>query len=600
MNSVRPAGGAAEQPARFGVAQALRALGLDQEQQVAERKEFLQFGEDDIARLRRLKPLFDKHSEAVVDKLYDQWLDFKETKRILGGGDPELLRRLKKTQTAYFLGLVGGEYGDSYIKERLRIGIAHVKVELRPEWYLGAYNQYVRLIIGAMFDEFKATRPWSRGALFSSPDELLASLQSALKIVSFDMALAIDAYVAGLMAQVEELRQKAEEERDILTRRVEEMVEVVLAVAGGDLNREADAGGDDLISQLARALNEMIGSLRGMAGAAEKIAGGDLTVDVRPRSDKDMLGLAFAGMVEQLSGMISEAWEGASAIAAAASEVSASAQSLSHGTSEQAASVEETTARLEEMSVSIGQNATHSQQMMSMALKGSGEAEEGGAAVEKTVEAMRTIAEKISIIEEIAYQTNLLALNAAIEAARAGEHGRGFAVVATEVRKLAERSQSAAREISGLTDSSMQVAERAGRLLAELVPSIRQTVELVQGVTGACGEQADGVTHINRAMNRVDEVTQMSASSAEELASTAEEMAAQAEALYQLTARFRIHEDGDLTRGAFQGQRSGGRRDTMARRAHGDAASRRGEPTGGRGAMDPAGAVDDSGYFGRY
>jgi methyl-accepting chemotaxis protein len=153
---------------------------------------------------------------------------------------------------------------------------------------------------------------------------------------------------------------------------------------------------------------------------------------------------------------------------------------------------------------------------------------------------MKSIAEKISIVEEIAYQTNLLALNAAIEAARAGDHGRGFAVVATEVRKLAERSQVASREIGGLASSSVRVADRSGELLAALVPAIRRTAELVQDVAAASNEQAAGVQQINQSLAQVDQVTQRNASAAEELAATSEEMAAQAEGLQQLVGFFEI------------------------------------------------------------
>src|SRR4030095_10736905 len=227
-------------------------------------------------------------------------------------------------------------------------------------------------------------------------------------------------------------------------------------------------------------------------------------------------------------------------LAAASGQVSATTQSLSRGTSEQAASVQETTSNIEQMNASISQNADNSRQMEQMASKGVKDGEESGQAVRETVTAMKSIAEKVSIIEEIAYQTNLLALNAAIEAARAGEHGRGFAVVATEVRKLAERSQSAAKEISGLAGTSVKVAERSGQQLAELVPSIRKTADLVQEVAAASAEQSAGVAQINRAMAQVDQVTQRNASAAEELASTAEEMASQAEALQPLAARFRL------------------------------------------------------------
>ncbi|HSN13350.1 MAG TPA: methyl-accepting chemotaxis protein, partial [Anaeromyxobacteraceae bacterium] len=197
---------------------------------------------------------------------------------------------------------------------------------------------------------------------------------------------------------------------------------------------------------------------------------------------------------------------------------------------------------LEEMSASIGQNAENSRPTEQVAGSSARNAEESGRAVTETVGAMREIAERTSIIEEIAYQTNLLALNAAIEAARAGDHGKGFAVVAQEVRKLAERAQGAAKEIGERASSSVKVAERSGQLLGELVPSIRKTADLVQEVAAASQEQSSGVGQINKAMAQVDQVTQRNASAAEELSSTAEEMASQAESLQSLMSFFRLDE----------------------------------------------------------
>jgi methyl-accepting chemotaxis protein len=324
-----------------------------------------------------------------------------------------------------------------------------------------------------------------------------------------------------------------------VTRALRRSVAVAERLAEGDTSLKVAAETEDEIGQLLGSMASVIRTTETMADAAAKVAAGDLTVEVRPRSRRDTLGNALAQMVGKLSQVIGEVQAGADALGSASEQVSATSHALSQGTSEQAASVEETTSSLEEMSASIARNAESSRETEQTALRGARDGDESGKAVLETVQAMSTIAEKISIIEEIAYQTNLLALNAAIEAARAGDHGKGFAVVAVEVRKLAERSQKAAQEIGGLAGSSVKVAERSGKLLSALVPAIRRTADLVQEVAAASGEQATGITQINRALTSVDQVTQRAASAAEELASTAEELAGQASGLRKVVGYFR-------------------------------------------------------------
>ena len=285
--------------------------------------------------------------------------------------------------------------------------------------------------------------------------------------------------------------------------------------------------------------------LNAAIGYLDKISQGDYSnrIEVTNNDEIGKVLNALKLMQVKLSETISEVRVSADSLSSAAEEISATAQSLSQGASEQAASVEETSASIEQMSASVNQNSENAKVTDGMAAKAAREATEGGEAVKSTVTAMKQIAAKIGIIDDIAYQTNLLALNAAIEAARAGEHGKGFAVVAAEVRKLAERSQVAAREISEVAGSSVELAERAGKLLDEMVPSINKTSDLVHEITAASDEQSSGIGQINSAMNQLNQVTQQNASASEELAATSEEMSGQAEKLQQLMAIFRL--DGD-------------------------------------------------------
>ncbi|WDU65189.1 methyl-accepting chemotaxis protein [Pseudomonas poae] len=285
--------------------------------------------------------------------------------------------------------------------------------------------------------------------------------------------------------------------------------------------------------------------LNGAVAAANRMAAGDLSQDlpINSRDETGQLLAAMQNMTERLRSILGDVRSSADSLSSASEQVSSTSQSLSQAANEQAASVEQTSASVEEMSASIAQNTESAKITDGIAGKAANDAVQGGGAVSDTVLAMKQIADKISIIDDIAYQTNLLALNAAIEAARAGEHGKGFAVVAAEVRKLAERSQVAAQEIGQVASSSVHLAEQAGRLLNEIVPNIQKTSDLVQEITAASQEQSGAAGQINIAMGQMNQITQQNAAASEELAATAEEMNAQAGQLQELIGFFRFEQD---------------------------------------------------------
>lgn len=355
------------------------------------------------------------------------------------------------------------------------------------------------------------------------------------------------------------------------------------AVAIGDLNQEVKVAANDEIRDLVNIVNRMTGNLRDSAALADKIAEGDLSVDHRPLSDKDVLGQALVRMtgnlrvsatiadkiadgdltvhhqavsdrdtlgnalvrmVERLRGVVSDATAASGNVSAGSQELSSSSEQVSQGATEQAAAAEQASASMEEMAANIKQNADNAAQTEKIARQSAKDAEASGVAVDKAVEAMRTIAAKIGIVQEIARQTDLLALNAAVEAARAGEHGRGFAVVASEVRKLAERSQTAAAEIGEVSCDTVKAATEAGEMLTKLVPDIRRTAELVSEISSACREQDIGASQINQAIQQLDQVTQQNAGASEQISTTSEQLAAQAEELQASIAYFRIDDSG--------------------------------------------------------
>ena len=315
-------------------------------------------------------------------------------------------------------------------------------------------------------------------------------------------------------------------------------------IAIGDLTARVVVESTDEIGALSVAANGMAEALAAKAALAVQIGDGDLRHEVKLSSDKDTLGLALQKMVTNLRDVVSNVRSAAENVSSGSEEMTSTAQTLSTGSSEQAASVEEVSASMEQSTASIQQNTENARQTEKISTKAASDAAEAGQSVAQTVKAMKEIAQRISIIEEIARQTDLLALNAAIEAARAGEHGKGFAVVASEVRKLAERSSTAAGEISKLSASSVEIAEAAGEMLNKLVPDIRKTADLVKDITTASEEQANGAGQVNKAIQELDKVIQQNASASEEMASSSEELASQAEQLQSAIEFFKVNDDG--------------------------------------------------------
>ncbi|MBY5466898.1 methyl-accepting chemotaxis protein, partial [Rhizobium leguminosarum] len=273
-----------------------------------------------------------------------------------------------------------------------------------------------------------------------------------------------------------------------------------------------------------------------------EVSEGDLTkmADITSHDEIGELLGNVNTMIERLRGVVADALSAAENVSSGSQQLSASSEQVSQGATEQAASAEEASASMEEMAANIKQNADNAAQTEKIARQSAKDAEASGEAVTRAVDAMRTIAQKIGIVQEIARQTDLLALNAAVEAARAGEHGKGFAVVASEVRKLAERSQSAAAEISSMSSDTVKAAADAGDMLGRLVPDIRKTAELVSEISAACREQDIGASQINEAIQQLDKVTQQNAGASEQMSATSEELASQAEELQTSIAFFKV------------------------------------------------------------
>ncbi len=320
--------------------------------------------------------------------------------------------------------------------------------------------------------------------------------------------------------------------------------EYVDRISKGDVPAKITDNYNGDFNEIKNNLNVLIEAMNNITSVAEEIATGNLMVTVTERSGQDKLMQALKKMVADLTTIAIDVQSAANQVATGSGEMSSSAEEMAQSANEQSASVEEVSSSMEEMNSSVVQNADNAKQTAVISIKASKDAQEGGIAVMETVKAMRSIAEKIAVIEDIAAQTNMLALNAAIEAARAGDHGKGFAVVAGEVRNLAERSGNAAKEINNLSVQSVEVAERAGRLIEEIVPQIQKTAELIQEINASSSEQANGITQVTQAIEQLDKGIQQNAAATEEMASTTEELLSQAEQLKTSAAFFKVNNSG--------------------------------------------------------
>ena len=391
---------------------------------------------------------------------------------------------------------------------------------------------------------------------------LLRTMHSIDNLVT-DMAMLSDAAIEGRLATRADA-SKHHGDYGLIVKGVNETLDAVIGplnvaahyveqISKGAIPAEITDAYNGDFNTIKSNLNVLIAAMNEITRAAEEVANGNLTVNLRERSPEDKLMQALGEMVSGLTRTVSDIRAIAGEVSAASQSISSASIQVSKGASSQAAAAEEASSSMEEMVSNIKQNADNAQQTDKIANKSAKDAQDSGKSVLEAVAAMKEIANKISIIEEIARQTNLLALNAAIEAARAGEHGKGFAVVAAEVRKLAERSQKAAGEINQLSSTTLKVSERSGEMLDKLVPDIQRTAELVQEISAASKEQDTGAEQINKALQQLEQVIQQNASAAEEMASTTEELTGQADQLVSALSFFQTGEENGPGRKLLKG-----------------------------------------------
>lgn len=445
------------------------------------------------------------------------------------------------------------------IAEKLSLGNIKVSVDIDTQDEIGRLADAFRMMINNIKEQVLVADKISEGELNvkitpKSDDDVLnyalIKMVTNLKTLIEELDILSDAAVNGHLDKrgdaykfkgaYKEIIEGINSTLDAIIGPLNVAAEYIDRISKGDIPPKITEHYNGDFNEIKNNLNQLIDAMNYVTKITEEIANGNLNIKVEARSKYDLLLISIDKMVGSLNEVFAQLLEVAHDVTEGSQVLSKKSEEIANGSNKQAAAAEEASASMEQMSSNIKNNAHNAIETEKIANNVAEKAKESGKAVIETVRAMKDIASKISIIEEIARQTNLLALNAAIEAARAGEHGKGFAVVASEVRKLAERSQTAAGEINQLSNTSVKIAESAGGMLSELVPQIEKTAELVQEITAASNEQAQGAEQINKAMQQLDQVIQKNAATSEELATTSYELMEQAKILNSNISYFKI------------------------------------------------------------